>query len=573
MAPKAFTAELHAGVLELWLDTPNSDVNVFTEAAAVELLAILKELDFEQVRALVLRSRKRGSFVNGVGLLMASAARRPDDVTRLSAPVRRAFRALRALPIPTVCAIQGNCYGCGVELSLHTSQRVADRAFDTHFYMTELAEYLFLPVFGATQDLPALLGLESAVDFLMWGQRWTADEACRRGLIDACFAPEEFETELARFVEAVLTGTQRGAPAPRVPDPGALRAIDQRIAALPPDYRDLYAECFLLMQRALEGSDYAAELAASARSVLEPRSKAALSLFFVKQVAKSTALRNVTFEPVQHVAVCGDADLAQALRSRRIRKLVVSESSTQPANEADLTLFPYAQQPPVAAGAVAIARHDDIESSPRWTSSTIAYFPLPDGEFVEIAAREPTPERARAYDLFTRAGFDAIVSRPTAGFVSDALIGAYLAPLRRFLAHAGKPEDAGRTLRNFGFVKLPSELLRARRDALELPCSPGAEASSGQSVPALRGAVVISLLDCALESLGDGSLPHVSQLDVLARAVLDFPLLHASLGRYLNLHNVAAALREIEANGRDLVPERVLKRAEEYLRESRPFYR
>src|SRR5688572_2358644 len=99
MAPKAFTAELRAGVLELWLDTPNSDVNVFTEAAAGELLAILEELDFAQVRALVLRSRKPGSFVNGVGLLMASAARRPDDVTRLSAPVRRAFRALRALPI------------------------------------------------------------------------------------------------------------------------------------------------------------------------------------------------------------------------------------------------------------------------------------------------------------------------------------------------------------------------------------------------------------------------------------------------------------------------------------------
>jgi enoyl-CoA hydratase/carnithine racemase len=572
MAPKAFTTEPEAGVLVLWLETPNSEVNVFTEAAAGELLAILTELDFDQVRALVLRSRKPGSFVNGVGLLMASAARRPDDVLRMSAPVRRAFRALRELPIPTICAIQGNCYGCGVELSLHTSQRVADRAFDTHFYMTELAEYLFLPVFGATQDLPALLGLESAVDFLMWGQRWTADEACRRGLIDACFSPEEFETGLARFVEAVLAGAQRGART-RVADPAALGVIHQRIAALPAEYRDLYAECLQLMQRALEGKDYDAELAVSSRSVLEPRSKAALSLFFVKQVAKSTALRNVTFEPVQHVAVCGDADFAHALGSRRVRKLVVSQAATQAANEADLTLYPYAQHPPVTAGAVAIARHDDRASTPRWTSSTIAYFPLPGVEFVELAAREETTERARAYDLFTRAGFTAIVSRPTAGFVSDALIAAHLAPIHRFLAAAGTPEDVARTLRDFGFVKLPWELLRARRDALDVPSSLDAAASSGQSAPALRAAVVISLLDCALESLADGSLPHVSQLDVLARTVLDFPLLHASLGRYLNLHNVSAALREIEADDRDLVPERALERAEEYLRESRPFYR
>lgn len=571
MAPRAFTAELRAGVLELWLDTPNSDVNVFTEAAAGELLAVLEGLDFQRVRALVLRSRKPGSFVNGVGLLMASAARRPEDVTRLSAPVRRAFRALRALPIPTICAIQGNCYGCGVELSLHTSQRVAERAFDTHFYMTELAEYLFLPVFGATQDLPALLGLESAVDFLMWGQRWTADDAYRRGLVDACFAPEEFETGLARFVEEVLKGAQHGDRTARAPDPDALGAIHQRIAALPADYRDLYAECFLLMQRALEGKNYDAEIAASARSVLEPRSKAALSLFFVKQVAKSTALRSVTFEPVQHVAVCGDAALARTLGSRRIRNLVVSESSAQ--DEAELTLYPYAQQPPVAASAVSIARHDGSEGPPRWTSATIAYFPLPDGDFVEVAAREPTTERARAYDLFTRAGFAAIVSRPTAGFVSDALIGAYLAPLRRFLAGGGKAEDAGRTLRDFGFVRLPWELLGARRDARTLPSALGAEPSSGQLVTALCSAIVVSLLDCARESLADGSLEHVSQLDVLARAVLDFPLAHASLGRYLNLHNVSAALHEIEANGRDLVPERALGRAEEYLRESRPFYR
>src|SRR5688572_2783073 len=120
MAAKAFTAELQNGVLELWLDTPNSDVNVFTDAAACELIAILEELDFTRVLAVVLRSRKPGSFVNGVGLLMASAARRAEDVARLSANVRRAFRALRALPIPSISAIQGNCYGCGVELSLHT---------------------------------------------------------------------------------------------------------------------------------------------------------------------------------------------------------------------------------------------------------------------------------------------------------------------------------------------------------------------------------------------------------------------------------------------------------------------
>ncbi len=573
MTPKAFTAELQNGVLELWLDTPNSDFNVFTDAAACELLATLHELDLTRVRAVVLRSRKPGSFVNGVGLLMASAARHPEDVTRLSANVRRAFRALRTLPIPTISAIQGNCYGCGVELSLHTSYRVADRAFDTHFYMTELAEYLFLPVFGATQDLPRLLGLESAANFLMWGERWSADEACRRGLIDACFATEEFEAGLARFVQGLLSGVAPPARVQRTPDSKALHAAEKRIAALPPGYRDLYADCLALMQRALgQGSDDSAELAVSARSVLEPRSKAALSLFFVRQVAKRTAVRHVTFEPVQHVAVCGHDELARALRSRRIRQLLVTNTRADGATNADLLLHPYARPLPAGSG-VAVAKHDDIESAPHWVSATLAYWPVPGVEFIEIAAREASIERARTYDLFTRAGFAAIVSRPAARFASDVLIGGYIAPLARFLELGGQAEDAACTLRDFGFVQLPSELLKSRREARGVSLLTAADTGSGHTVPALLSAVLLSLLSSALELVRGGTLEHVSQLDVLARAALDFPLGHGSLGRYLSIESVSAQLRELGASGRALLPASVLERAEEYLSEARPFYR
>jgi enoyl-CoA hydratase/carnithine racemase len=573
MAPKAFTAELRNGVLELWLDTPNSDFNVFTDAAAVELLSTLEELDVTRVSAVVLRSRKPGSFVNGVGLLMASAARSAEDVTRLSANVRRAFRALRALPIPTISAIQGNCYGCGVELSLHTSYRVADRAFDTHFFMTELAEYLFLPVFGATQDLPRLLGLESAADFLLWGERWSADEACCRGLVDACFAAGEFEAGLSHFVHELLSGAATPARAERSFDRDALPAIERRIAALPPRYRDLYADCLSLMQRSLrEGSDYAGEIAASARSVLEPRAKAALSLFFVRQVAKRTALRHVAFAPVEHVALRGQDELAGALRARQVRRLLVTSAGAAGPTDADLTLEPYAE-PSHARGSVAVAEHDDVESAPHWQSSAVAYWPVAGVDFVEIAAQASSVERARAYDLFTRAGFAAIVSRPSPRFASDVLIAAYLAPLVSFLEQGGAPEDAACTLRDFGFVQLPSELLSARREFRPLSALASADARSGHGVSALLGAVLLSLLSSALELLRGGTLEHVSQLDVLARAALDFPLCHGSLGRYLSIENVSAQLRDVEAGGPALVPAAVLERAEEYLSEARPFYR
>ena len=65
--------------------------------------------------------------------------------------------------------MQGNCYGCGVELALRCDHRVAADSADTHFYMTEINDYLFVPIFEATMRLPLLLGLENATRLLREG--------------------------------------------------------------------------------------------------------------------------------------------------------------------------------------------------------------------------------------------------------------------------------------------------------------------------------------------------------------------------------------------------------------------
>ena len=51
--------------------------------------------------------------------------------------------------------------------------------------MTELHDYLFIPLFGGTWNLPEAVGLEHAVDLLLWGRRWNAARAHAHGLIDA----------------------------------------------------------------------------------------------------------------------------------------------------------------------------------------------------------------------------------------------------------------------------------------------------------------------------------------------------------------------------------------------------
>ena len=160
------------------------------------------------IRAVVLRSGKLGSFMNGVQLMLAGTVKSVDEAARLTAPVAEAYRALRTCPVPTVAAIRGNCYGCGVELTLQCRYRVASDERDTHFYMTELADYLLIPTFGSTQDLPRLLGLEGAVEFLLWGRRWPARRAFERGLVDGCFDPDAFDREVDAFVDGLPAARQ-----------------------------------------------------------------------------------------------------------------------------------------------------------------------------------------------------------------------------------------------------------------------------------------------------------------------------------------------------------------------------
>ncbi len=119
-------------------------------------------------------------------------------------PMSDAYHAVEQCPIPTVSAIEGSCFGCGVEFALCTDYRVASNSFDTYFYMTELEDYYFPPVYGGMGKLPRLLGLSGATDFLLWGEKWRAEQALKSGLIDQVISSDKFESELRVSLELLL---------------------------------------------------------------------------------------------------------------------------------------------------------------------------------------------------------------------------------------------------------------------------------------------------------------------------------------------------------------------------------
>ena len=119
------------------------------------------------------------------------------------------FGRVRALPFPTLAAVNGAALGGGLELALHCDVRTLASNV-RHLGFPEVFLGLF-PGWGGTQLLPRLVGAEAAVKLIVdnplrQNRLTRADEALALGLVDHVLDPVEFVDEslelLLRRIEA-----------------------------------------------------------------------------------------------------------------------------------------------------------------------------------------------------------------------------------------------------------------------------------------------------------------------------------------------------------------------------------
>jgi 3-hydroxyacyl-CoA dehydrogenase/enoyl-CoA hydratase/carnithine racemase len=116
------------------------------------------------------------------------------------------FGRLRALPFPTVAAINGACLGGGVELALHCTARTISTAV-RHFAFPEVFLGLF-PAWGGTQLLPRLVGPETAIKVIVsnplrQNRMLGGTQVAELGIADRLFEPAEFVDESLAFAHAL----------------------------------------------------------------------------------------------------------------------------------------------------------------------------------------------------------------------------------------------------------------------------------------------------------------------------------------------------------------------------------
>jgi enoyl-CoA hydratase/carnithine racemase len=201
--PRTFRYEEHDGVATITLDRPDR-LNALTFDVYAELRDLFAGLaHHDPVRAIVITGAGRG-FCSGGDVEAIIGELLKQDMPRLLAFTRMTgalIANIRAVPKPVVAALNGVAAGAGAVIALASDFRIAAPQASLAFLFTKVG--LAGADMGAAYLLPRVVGLARATELLMLGDRVTADEALRIGLVNKV-VPAEALLDEARGLAARL---------------------------------------------------------------------------------------------------------------------------------------------------------------------------------------------------------------------------------------------------------------------------------------------------------------------------------------------------------------------------------
>ncbi len=198
----AVTIEIAGAVAVVTLDRPPA--NAYDERLQRDLAAAVARLDDSgAVRVAVLRSASPKFFCGGADIKHFAAAT-PGERAAVADAARATCARIEASDVIFIAEIGGHALGGGLELAMACDIRVG--ATGGHLLgLTEIALGL-IPGNGGTQRLARLVGHARAMELLVSGRTFHAEDAFRWGLLTELHDPAELRHQTDQL--AVRIGRQ-----------------------------------------------------------------------------------------------------------------------------------------------------------------------------------------------------------------------------------------------------------------------------------------------------------------------------------------------------------------------------
>lgn len=161
--------------------------------------AVARAAADEAVRVITITGAGDRAFASGSDL---SEVENRDLRKALEPIVQGLAEQLERTPKPTIAAINGICFGGGLEVALGCDLRIAST---TATFATPEGRLGIIPGGGATQRLPRIVGRGWGMHMLLMGEPVDADTAFRIGLVTRLTEPDAL-LDTAREMAAHLAG-------------------------------------------------------------------------------------------------------------------------------------------------------------------------------------------------------------------------------------------------------------------------------------------------------------------------------------------------------------------------------
>lgn len=202
------------GVASISLNRPEA-LNAINMAMRDDLWTYIQAARLDpDVRVLIFRGEGPRAFSAGADISEFGSAPSLHE-SREARRQRDLWALLEDLPIPTIAALHGFCFGAGIELPLYCDLRLATE--NTQIGLPEVT-LGYIPSAGGTQMMPRIAPPGAASGLILSGDPIDADQALRWGIIHRVVAPEELD-------DTVLAVAERLA----VADPAVAAALKRSI--------------------------------------------------------------------------------------------------------------------------------------------------------------------------------------------------------------------------------------------------------------------------------------------------------------------------------------------------------
>src|SRR5262249_34304029 len=242
------------------------------------------------------------------------------------------FGRIRALPFPTVAAINGACLGGGVEIALHCSARTIATSV-RHFACPEVFLGIF-PAWGGTQLIPHLVGVETAIRFIVanplrQNRMLDAARAFELGFADRLLEPVEFVDSSIAFAIELASGQRLDR---RVPVEDHEKALRQGRAQVNDAVHGAARAPYValdLIELACSGASledgYRAEEEAIADLMLSPQTRRSFYAYDVveRRAKKGIGVPDVPPRRLEKVGIVGAGLMATQLATLFLKRLGV----------------------------------------------------------------------------------------------------------------------------------------------------------------------------------------------------------------------------------------------------------